>query len=341
MSPLQTYQEMSTEIGLGRQGRTHLLLGNGFSISCDRKFHYDNLYEVASVDYSQRLKELFELEGHNNFEGVLKIIDDSIAVCYIYENNEFVTMLEHDKNDVRESLITTLVETHMTTTAELDDSYKISCGRFLKPYFNVFTTNYDLLLYWVEMHNPGLQGNDGFREAEDVMNADYVVFKERAGDKKTIFFLHGALHIYRKDGQLRKHTWCRTGTPLIPGIESGFENKQYPLFVAEGCSEKKLQQIRSDPYLDYCLGKLGRVQGNLVTYGISFGDNDSHILNVIRDNKKLRGVFVGLFGGENTAENIGIIAKLNAIAVERNAGRDPLTVKFYASETANIWQQPE
>lgn len=341
MSPLQTYQEMSTEIGLGRQGRTHLLLGNGFSISCDRRFCYDNLYDVASEYYPQRLKDLFELEGHNNFEGVLKIIDDSIAVCTIYGNRDFVDMLELDKNGIRESLVRTLVETHMTTTAELSDSYKRSCGDFLRPYFNVFTTNYDLLLYWVEMYNPGLQGNDGFREADDVEDADYVVFKERAGDKKTIFFLHGALHIYRSNGQLRKHTWCRTRTPLIPGIESGFDNMQYPLFVAEGCTEKKLQQIRSDPYLDYCLGKLGRIQGNLVTYGISFSDNDSHILSVIRENRRLRCVYVGLFGGENTPENNRIMTRLNAIAQERNAGEDPLTVRFYASETAHIWQPPE
>jgi len=340
MSPLATYQDVAAEIGLGRRGRAHLLLGNGFSISCDRRFCYDNLYDCASQNYSDKLKALFTLEGNNNFEGVLKIIDDSINVNNIYEQHDFNVQLEADKTAVRDSLIRALLETHMIDTTELSDAYKRSCGDFLKPYFNVFTTNYDLLLYWVERANEGLQGYDGFGNDENNDAADYVVFTERIGGKKGCFFLHGALHIYRFNGQLRKHTWCRTGTPLIEGIQEGFGRNQYPLFVAEGSSENKMRQIMSDPYLDYCLGKLGRIQDNLVTYGISFGDNDEHILKRIHENTTLRSIFIGLFGGEDSPDNIRIRIKFDAIEAERRNTRSPLTVRYYASETAQIWLPP-
>lgn len=337
MSPLMSYQDVLKELGYGRQGRIHLLLGNGFSISCDQRFSYDNLYSVASEGFTDRITGMFSALGENNFEGVLKLIDSSACVARLYGYEEMALELDADSLSIKDSLITSLVGTHMVTTGELEEVKKIQCGSFLAPYWNVFTTNYDLLLYWVEMANPGLQGNDGFREDQSVENADYVVFSERAGDKKSIFFLHGALHFYRKSGQLRKHTWCRTDTPLIAGIQNGFTQSQYPLFVAEGSAEKKMQQILGDPYLDYCLGKLGRVKDALVIFGMSFGDSDNHILDVISRNRSIHKLYVGLFGEERADYNVKIKSKLSTISDSRDPIKCPLTVKFYNSSTANVW----
>lgn len=337
MSPLLSYQEVKAEIGLGRRGRTHLLLGNGFSIACDPRYDYRNLYNLASVAYSEEIRRLFAIAGTNNFEGVLRILDNSIEVIVSYGFEEILEFLVADRETIKESLIGSLVATHMTDTGELPDQMKKSCGNFLRPYYNVFTTNYDLLLYWVQMSNADLQPNDGFRNDDLVDDADYVVFKERAGDNKSIFFLHGALHFFRVNGQLRKHTWCRTGTPLIPGVRNGLGLGQYPLFVAEGSSEKKLQQILSDSYLDYCLGKLGRIQNALVVFGLSFGNSDDHILCAIKDNYRLSSVYVGLYGAEHLEQNIQTCAKLTAIGMARNATEHPLAIKFFDSESAHVW----
>lgn len=340
MSPLMSYENVLAELGYGRRGRIHLLLGNGFSISCDGRFRYENLYAVASANFSERISGLFDVLGTNNFEGVLRLIDGGICVARLYGHEDLAIELESDHSEIRASLITSLVDTHMVNTGELKEEKKICCGNFLRPYHNIFTTNYDLLLYWVEMANPGLHGNDGFREDQSVENADYVVFSERAGGLKSIFFLHGALHFYRKNGQLRKHTWCRTDTPLIEGIGNGFNQSQYPLFVAEGDAEKKKQQISGDPYLDYCLGKLGRIENALVIFGMSFGDSDDHILDVISSNMKINKIYIGLFGGEETEENIAIRRKLSAASRCRSTTRSPLLVEYFNSSTASVWSIP-
>jgi len=332
-----TYPQVTENIRLGRAGRSHLLLGNGFSISCDARFSYKNLYSEASENFQDSLIGVFEHLGTNNFEGVLKLLDDCIDVSEIYNFEDCVNSLTTDRNIVRDSLIIALTETHMSDVNELSDARKRSCGEFLRPYYNVFTTNYDLLLYWVEMANVGLQGNDGFRNDDNLDNANYVVFKERAGSMKSIFFLHGALHIYRENGQLRKHTWCRTGTPLIQGIRQGFEERQYPLFVAEGSSDKKMRQINSDPYLDYCLGKLGRIENNLVIFGLSFGDNDAHLLNAIKGNLKLHDVYVGIYGDMDLECNALTIGKLRAIEEIRRERQQPLSVHFFDSSTTHVW----
>ena len=50
-------------------GRKHILLGNGFSIGCDKRFAYPNLFDYA-CDYackaglSERAKGLFDPIGH-------------------------------------------------------------------------------------------------------------------------------------------------------------------------------------------------------------------------------------------------------------------------------------
>ncbi len=111
------------------------------------------------------------------------------------------------------------------------------------------------------------------------------------------------MHLFVVDGQVRKHTWSRTQTPLIQNIREALDNGQYPLFVAEGLPERKLEQIQRSGYLSYCLGKLERIQNALVVYGLSFGASDKHIANVIADNADLKALYVGLYGDQNNDAN--------------------------------------
>jgi hypothetical protein len=73
-----TYQELLA--ALPERGRVHLLLGNGFSIACDPIFRYASLYDAAvEAGLSARAQQVFARHGTNNFEGVLRLLEDILS----------------------------------------------------------------------------------------------------------------------------------------------------------------------------------------------------------------------------------------------------------------------
>jgi hypothetical protein len=98
-----------------------------------------------------------------------------------------------------------------TFPGDITEERKSSAANFLVPYHIVFTTNYDLLLYWVAMHAEiHLHIENCFHSDQAFSDAPYLVFSQRLGDTRGLLYLHGALHLYLNnlnDGQLRKHSW--------------------------------------------------------------------------------------------------------------------------------------
>jgi hypothetical protein len=145
------------------------------------------------------------------------------------------------------------------------------------------------------------------------------------------------------DGQLRKHCWNRTGQRLTELIRAGLAEGDYPLFVAEGSPEKKLEQIQRIFYLGYALDKLSRIESPLVVFGHSFSAADEHIANAIADNLKLPEMYVGLHGDPNSERNLAIQATVQNMVRRRearNAGRKravALQASFYDSDSAAPW----
>lgn len=345
-SRLLTYEQVRAAIG---NGRSHLLLGNGFSISCDSRFLYGKLFDFAKTNgLTERVLGVFERLGTNNFEGVMRLLEDADWLARHYDllpgSSESQSAIQEDLQSVKTALVAALAKTHLEHTGKVADDRKTQCAAFLEPYHNIFTTNYDLLVYWVEMHALAvLKGRDGFDYDIDEPDAPYVVFSEHVGGDKGIFFIHGALHLFVVDGQVRKHTWSRTQTPLIQNIREALDNGQYPLFVAEGLPERKLEQIQRSGYLSYCLGKLERIQNALVVYGLSFGASDKHIANVIADNADLKALYVGLYGDQNNDANLEIKRNVEAIRRRRDAlisahrARKTLEIHFYDAASASVW----
>ncbi|MGE5610366.1 MAG: DUF4917 family protein [Bacillota bacterium] len=335
---------------LGEKQRSHLLLGNGFSIACDKRFNYGNLFEYAKQNgLPQRVLGIFERLGTNNFEGVMRLLEDADWMARHYglwpEGTAKSEMLA-DLDLVKGSLVNAVAQIHLEHTGMIDDERKSRCAQFLAPYHNIFTINYDLLLYWVEMHAlDTLRGRDGFRADVDDPDAEYVVFREHIGDQKGIFFIHGALHLYVVKGEVRKHTWVRTQKPLIENVRESLERGQYPLFVAEGLAEKKLEQIQRSGYLSYCLGKLERITNALVVFGLSFGDSDRHLADVIANNKSLGTLYVGLYGDPDSAlnrivrQNVKSIQQRRERLIAAKQAKSPLEVKFYDTATAPVWDE--
>lgn len=336
-----TYADVLGEIG----GRAHLLLGNGFSIACHLIFKYQNLYEFAKENgLSLHVQKIFDHFGTNNFEGILHALEDAnwVAAHYGLKNNaEDAPRIKSDIKSIKDALVAAVAKTHLHDPGEIAEDRKALCVEFVKPYHNVFTTNYDLLLYWVEMHGHGeLQKRDGFRTSPDDREAEYLVFREHVKNNKGMFFLHGALHLYVEDGEVRKHSWIRSEKPLIDLVLQGLESGQYPLFVAEGKARKKLEQIHKNDYLSYCISKLSRIEKQLVIYGHSLGSSDQHILDTIADNVDLDTVYVGLHSAFDDPSSRAKRRSTDLMAKRRlrvSRGGSQLNVKYYDSKTVTVW----
>lgn len=327
--------------------RRHLLIGNGFSIGCDTCFSYKSLYEASKkAGLSKRAQQIFERFGTNNFEAVMRLLEDGHWLAKIYQLVEDDSELRKDLVTLKKVLVDSIAKAHPDHTGKVADLKKAKAATFLRQFHNIFSLNYDLLPYWINMTmNPPLF-QDGFREDADDPEALSLVFSERMGDQQGIYFIHGALHIFMGEGGLRKHCWGRTMKPITSLIRDGLEKSRYPLFVAEGNAEKKMEQIQANGYLSYCYGKLGRIQKRLVTYGFSFGNSDSHISKVIAENLGITELYVGVYktGDKYPPEIFSAVNGIVEYRKQRFSDERPsirnarqLGVTFFDSASAAVW----
>jgi hypothetical protein len=328
------------------QKTKHVLLGNGFSIACDPIFSYSSLYDAAvSMGLSDRAQSVFQRLGTSNFEAVLRLLEDADWVARTYgllagEGSELLT----DAEVIKRTLVEAVAKSHLEHTGKVSDEKKAAALAFLRPFKNVFTTNYDLLAYWVNLAAPGgPPWGDGFREDKNEPDAEYVVFSERLGSQPGLFYLHGGLHLFVEAGELKKHCWCRTGKPLTQSIRDGLDQDRYPVFVAEGTAAQKLEHIQRSGYLWYCLDKFSRVESPLVVFGHTLGESDGHIADAIARNMKLPVIAVGLFGDPKSTTNQNTYAsamQLKGVREEllgKGQKGVELSVLFFDSETAKVW----
>lgn len=139
--------------------------------------------------------------------------------------------------------------------------------------------------------------------------------------------------------QLQKYSWIRKGERLLDQARDAMNSGRFPLFVAEGESEKKLNRINHSAYLYQGLKVLGSNVNTVAhcyfIHGHSLDENDDHILKRL-GRGRFRKLYIGLFGDVESEMNQKIIARaieLQAMRIERY----PLDLDFYDSESAGIW----
>ena len=336
---LLDYGEVLKELG---DKRAYVLLGNGFSIGCDPVFSYRSLYDAArEAGLSGKAQQVFDRMGTNNFERVMRMLDDVEWIGQLYGMPEDgAKQIRDDVEAIKKALVEAVAKSHLAHSGLVSDDKKESALQFLVRFQDLFTTNYDLVLYWVVMHRTPPPFEDGFRADEDDPEAPYVVYAGRSGGRSNIFYLHGALHLYLEGGDLRKHCWNRGHRPLTELIQAGLAQRSYPLFIAEGRAEKKLEQIEGHGYLWEGIQKLARLESPLVVYGHTLGASDGHLADAIA-RSKIEKVFVGLHGAPQSGSNAEIMRN-GGIMIQRReeiGGRKakPLSVKFFRSESAHVW----
>ena len=329
--------------------KPHVLLGNGFSMGAHEEFEYGSLYEQARCAQLPPLAvELFEEYGTTNFEGVLRRLDNGIwlAKHYGLDGTDGLREMQDDYEAVKNALVEAIAEIHPAASTEFDEWKMDSARYFLEKFGTIFTTNYDLLVYWSLLSGDSeIAFEDGFGRRVS-LGEDYLAFHGRKADedKGALYFLHGALHLTTFGGEVRKLAWARTNARIINQVQMGLESKQYPLVVSEGKADEKAARIQGNGYLYRAFLELSEIEDELFIYGHSLSDEDAHIQEAIVDNIDLKTIYVGIHGDTNSYANRKLKERTNDLKNrrsealrQRHTSEWPLAVRFYDSESAHVW----
>lgn len=337
--------------------KRHLILGNGFSIGCFPSiFHYSSLYNRADFSNTQELQKVFDVFQTQDFELVLRALNNGVNLLPIYVPNSqtFVRKMQAHVDHLKELLIKTISENHPRVPSDIAETKYFHCKKFINYFLGegtsgqVYTLNYDLLLYWVLMHSSDLidmtpiklSKNDGFGNVEDEFDTSYVIWQGQANSgQQRVHYLHGALHLFDAGYELKKYTWLRSGISLIEQIRQALENNEFPLFVSEGTSQQKMTRIEHHAYLHHSYKSLiancKQKAPCFFIYGHSLADNDNHILRKLGKGKFPK-LYISLFGNPSDQGNKHIIQQAQKLAALRD-NKHPLSLVFYDSSTANVW----
>jgi hypothetical protein len=324
-----------------RYNKRHALLGNGFSIACRPEiFAYGKLYEQADFSkISATAKAAFAALGTQDFEKVIKALRNASKIIKAYNGpHELAARLEADATGLRELLVQTIAHSHPSWPGELTESEYQVCRKFIGNFDTIYTFNYDLLLYWAQMHTPEGEApgsDDGFRASEDDFQADYVVWEPSQSHEQNMWFLHGALHVFDTGTEIQKYTWTRTGVRLIDQIRDALSRNYFPLFVSEGTSEEKYEKIRHNDYLAKAYRSFSSIQGALFIYGHSLAESDDHYLRCIQRGK-LSHLYIAIYGDSSTDRNKLVMQRAEQLSSGRR-GRQSLSITYFDAASAAVW----
>lgn len=336
---------LSFDEALGRaeeiHKKTHLLLGNGFSIAArPESFRYGRLLEEADLDVLSVSGEgLFANEETTDFEAVIRALRTTARMIDFYETRDrkLAKRLVADAESLKGVLAATLANKHPDYVGAISDDEYQAVRRFLGHFERFYTLNYDLLLYWALMQDfePQVRHDDGFRADPDDPDAPWVAWNDYNQYGQNVYFVHGGLHLYVDRATLRKLTFKRTDVPLMGQIRDQLDDGVFPLVVTEGTSEEKHAAILRHGYLAKSLRSLASCEGSLFIHGHSLDPNDRHVLRGIIEGK-FKALFVSLYGKPNSRANQAIRRRAVALAHERPE-RKPLSVEFYDADSAAVW----
>ena len=280
-----------------------LLIGNGFSRNLWERFGYDSLFRLACQGNGAALgaadRSLFKQLKTTNFESVLSALATSKAVSEALDRP--IDFIAERETSIRQALIEAVYSVHVPrahVTERLLDHVSVE----LSNYASIYTTNYDLLLYWSLMRNPSVFADYFFGSGVfDVANTEVW------GKKTSVHFLHGALHLYRRpDGQTLKRS-AEDGQNLLDLFGTPYLDAA-SLFISEGSAEMKRASILRSDYLSFALGNLEQDTRPLVIFGHSLGESDLHLAKAIGACKD-RHVAVSLLDNANVRKRKAALVK--------------------------------
>jgi hypothetical protein len=338
---LQTYQDVVKYLKKKKRIK-HLLLGNGFSMAYDAKiFSYNALSTFIENSEDELLKQLFKSINTRNFEVIMRQLDLFADVAKVFKaDKSLIDQIKQTSENLKSSLIDAVQVMHPEHVFKIPEEKSLACCAFLEDYLVndgcVFSSNYDLLLYWILMRNTSKNVGDGFgRELENPLENDQYEpeYSELRWGKhrnsQSVFYLHGALPLFDAGINIIKEEY--DGDYLLDNIKTRMKKKEYPIFVTAGNATEKLTHIMHNRYLSFCYDKLSSITGSLIIFGFNFGDNDTHIIDAINKaaqqpiTDRLRSIYIGIYSN-NDYTHIKKIEK-----------EFKCKVNLYNAKTANVW----
>jgi len=301
----------------------NLLIGNGFST---RFFNYKDLLEKSGFAVGSPIRMLFEKLATVDFEFAMRALEGAAVVEEAYGNDNHAKELLSHAAELRDGLVRAINEVHPKYLASAAFDYKSSID-FLLNFQNIFTLNYDLLLYWVGVQAGNIK--DGFGLGAD-LGGFQGPFKEEA--HCNTYNLHGGLQLFEnKDGEIIKAK--NTGEGVIAQISNTISGrKKLPIYVAEGTSLAKMKKINSIDYLRHCFKQLASATGVTFIYGHSADDNDAHIYYALFSSG-IEHIYFGVY--QPTEEKI---AKFDSqLAKFSRLMKSKVSYSFFDAESAKVW----
>lgn len=347
---LKSYREVISHFKQARR-KINLLLGNGFSIAYDRGiFSYNALSRFIMDSDDETIKRVFHVYNTQNFESIMQQLNNMVDVLKILEvPNELCDKVASLSADLKAKLIDAISAMHPEQVFTVDEIKSRNCADFLREYIDngghIFSTDYDLLLYWVLLRNGVGNFVDGFgREAENIEDGVYTPEEDiewseliwgKYKSSQNVHYLHGALPLFDEGKDIIKVEYDGSNY-LLDVIKKKIEKGSYPVFVAAGNSNEKMQHISHNKYLQYCYDSLCHITGSLVVLGFRFGDNDTHVIDAINEagrhgrpggkDDKLMSVYVGVFSEDDYQHMQSIKNKFH------------FKMECFDARTAHIWE---
>lgn len=252
--------------------------------------------------------------------------------------------IEKARVELKQGLLDAIRSLHPEHVFKVTDKKSIACANFLNRFLStggqIYTTNYDLLLYWVLMRQNIANAVDGFgrellnpieaAEGDDPEWSDLVWGKNRKS--QNIFHLHGSLPLFDTGTQIVKEQYSGDGY-LLENISARLDAGEYPIFVTAGNGADKLAQIRHNPYLSDCYDNLTEVDGSVITFGFGFGEYDEHIIEALNKAAK--------FGSKSPPKlwsiYIGTYSEHDINYIESIQHKFHAKVNTFDAKTVNLW----
>lgn len=341
---LETFDDVLGSIKKNKNRKFHLLLGNGFSIAYDPTiFSYNALHDFINKLNDTDLSAILNVIETKNFEVIMQYLDNfSVLIDAFGGDAALKARVDAASQKLRTSLLDAVKTLHPEHVFTIPEERCKACATFLKIFLdsggNIYSTNYDLLLYWVLMRTSIIRHVDGC--GRDLLNPDEAfepedqvwsdLFWGKNRDEQNVFYLHGALQFFDSGVQIVKEEYDAYNY-LLQKISNRMEHGDYPIFVTAGNGHQKLTHITHNQYLTYCYDNLCEASGTLVTFGFNFGPQDEHIIDAINKaakrtlDDKLWSIYIGVYS-EGDRKHI-----------EQIAGKFKCKVRIYDAKTVGLW----
>lgn len=256
-----------------------LLLGNGLSRNVWDGFGYPSLFDKAN-GLTVPDRKLFEALSTKNFERVLAELSSAIRMAEALGEDP-KHYLDRYKS-VQLALGKAVQSVHVKHSGVPGDTLE-TIGQILQKQEYVFSTSYDLIVYW-SMHAVD------YDRLCDCFWCEKHSFDRASSDvpvrRTPVYFLHGALHLVVMGSGVTRKLVHRNLETLLDQFGKPLDGDEQvrPLLITEGSAQHKLQGIEGNDYLSHALDQLGKCDLPLVVFGSELSEQDQHLVDALNRN---------------------------------------------------------